>query len=64
MQMRASQAGLNWETQLGEEMEQFDGQEGRAMFGSPEHKAFVLQQMQGQQQQQQAQQEEQTAYDS
>ena len=64
MQAKASQAGLNWEDQLGTELEQFDGMEGRAMFGSPEHKAFVLQQMQGQQQQQQAQQEEQSEYDN
>jgi len=64
MQARAAQAGINWEDTLGTELEQFDGMEGRAMFGSPEHKAFVLQQMQQQQQQQQGQQEEQTEYDS
>ena len=40
---KAQAAGVDWESQMNDELQQYDGKQG-PMFGSPEHKQMVFQQ--------------------
>lgn len=59
MQAKATQSGIDWEQPISDELDEFDGKEGRAMFGSEEHRQEILQRQLQQTQGQMAQQEQQ-----